>query len=527
MSNGQNGADIGKHSSDHDFSTALMVLIGGFMLYILLVMVIKYLALVSPYFFYIFTMPVFSLAGGRVSAFIIVMIYALICLGVAFFLKKKNGKWGTTAIAYSIFWVFVALGELVFFSRTKEGMISTPLTSHVTKFCNPENDGILYILSCQNTVDDIGAIPVILIILIATVPNIVFGLNALFVSIRNFGRLAKHPKKLAMQRIPNVDALINTVAPKQPHLQIYKDIDPNKIDWNSGQLRLMDTPRRYCFENDLIDGFVKRPSKYNASSYKDEGGTKNTKHKLSFDENEDYVPTIDIEKFEEVMMKDLGEIYTSVDALTSTETVVLALSLSLACRGDLNMDEKEAEGVLKDVQAKCDELFIWVAKDIQTKHKVNLGFEAYPKLEEYRDLIRKWQSHPIAVEIFNNHAYVNTIILRCLTDAKKLGVFQPSSLRWLMFYDRPLFAVVQNESRPSVFAENAATSSHYEFERKAGKKIHRPMFQIAYDGFMDNLREYSYEKKVVKAWELYKDTGDASKMIELRIVSKNFKYGKS
>lgn len=527
MSNGQNGADLGKGSSDHDFSTALMVLIGGFMLYILLIMLIKYLALISPYFYYIFTMPVFSLAGGRISAFIIVMFYALICFGIAFFFKYKNNKWGTTSLAYGIFWVLVAFGELIFFNKTEEGMISTPLTAHVTKFCNPENDGILYILSCQNSIDDVGNIPVLLIILIAMLPNMVFGLNALFVSIRNFGRLAKHPKKLAKQRIPNVDALINLVAPKQPHLLIYKDIDPNKIDWNSGQLRLMDTPRRYCFENDLVDNFVKRPSKYNASSYKDESGTKQTKYKLTFDDNEDYVPTIDIEKFEQAMMKDLGEIYTSIDALSATQTVVLGLSLSLACRGDLNMDEDEAEGILEDIQGKCDELFAWVAKDIKTKHKVNLGFEAYPKLDDYRKLIAKWQSHPIAVEIFDNHAYTNTIILRCLTDAKKLGVFQPSSLRWLMFYDRPLFAVVQNESRPSVFAENAATSSHYEVERKAGKKIHRPMFQIAYDGFMDNLREYSYEKKIVKAWQHYKDTGDASKMIELRIVSKHFKYGKS
>ena len=133
--------------------------------------------------------------------------------------------------------------------------------------------------------------------------------------------------------------------------------------------------------------------------------------------------------------------------------------------------------------------------------------------------------HDTAKDIFLNHAYTHTIILRCLTDAKKLGVFQPSTLRWLMFYDRPLLAVVQNESRPSVFAENAATSSHYYVELKAKKRIYKPKLQIAYDGFMDNLRQYKYSKKKVQAWELYKQTGDASAMIREKMVSENFKYG--
>lgn len=522
---------VQQHNDAQELNNILMFSFGGFLLYLLLIIIIKYLAYVSPYFYYFFTMPVFAFAGGRVTAGLIVLSYALICLGIAFLAKAKKGKLNTTALAYSVFWVFIAIGEFLFFKKTESGMISTPLTKHVEMFCNPSNDGILYIFSCQATIDDINKMPIAMIIMVILLPNFVYAIYALIQVFRNFANLAKHPKKQAKKFIPDVDSLINTVAPHQPHLQLYKDIDPNKIDWNSGQLRLMDSPRRYCFENDLVDNFVKRPSKKNPSAFKDESGTKvvNKEYKFEFEdmnEKPDLVPSLDIEKFERTMVNDLGEIFTNVESLNACQVIVMGLALSLACRADLKMDEKGAKSVLNEVHKKCDEVFEWVAQDIHKKYKVKIGMERYPKLQEFRDMITRWDDHPIAKEIYANHAYVNTIILRCLTDAKKLGVFQPSSLRWLMFYDRKLFAVIQNESRPSVFAENAATSSHFFYELKAGKKIPRPMMQIAYNGFMDNLREYSYSKKEVLAWKHFKKTGDASKMIELQMVSEKFKYGR-
>lgn len=518
----------GKYQHEQDLSTMLMLLFGGFFAYLLLIIIIKYLAFISPYFYYPFTMPVFAFANNRFMAGFIVLLYALLCVGLAFLAKKRKGKFSWSSVVYAVFFVFVAIGEFLFFKKTEAGQVSTPLTKHVTELCGPESDGMFYIFTCQKTVEDIGQNPISYIILIVLLPNLIYGIHSLILVARNFVNLSKHPKTKAKQRIPNVDALINLVAPKQPHLQIYKDIDPNKIDYNSGQLRLMDSPRRYCFENDLVDSFVKRPTKQNPSHFKDDTGTRHLtkQHKFVFEENVDYVPSLNVDKFEQAMTADLGEIFTSVDELTACQTIVLGLALSLSCRADLNMEEDEAEDILKEIHKKCDELFIWVAKDIHTKHKVNIGMERYPKLQEFRDMITRWDDHPIAKEIFANHAYVNTIILRCLTDAKKLGVFQPSSLRWLMFYDRKLFAVVQNESRPSVFAENAATSSHFYFELKAGVKIPRPMIQIAYDGFVDNLSEYKYQKKHVLAWRHYKKTGDASKMIEYKMVSENFKYGK-
>ena len=96
----------------------------------------------------------------------------------------------------------------------------------------------------------------------------VYGLSAILNIMGNFFGLSKHPKSAAKRRIGNVDALINTVAPYQPHLLIYRDLDPNLVDYNSGQLRFMDSPKRLCFENDLVNGFTRRPSKYDPSTYK-------------------------------------------------------------------------------------------------------------------------------------------------------------------------------------------------------------------------------------------------------------------
>lgn len=517
----------GQYSSENDTSIGLMFAVGGFFLYILFLILIKYLAIVSPYFFYPFTMPVYAFAGSGFTASMIVMAYSLIAFAIALIPKFTGGKirWG--AFTYGIFWLFVAAGELLFFKTNELGQATSPLTSHVSKFCNPSENGLLYIMSCQNGMDDMQGYATLTIILTALVPNMVYGLTAIVNTVSNYGGLMKHPKSIAKRRIADVDALIDAVAPHQPHLLIYKDIDPNRIDHNSGQLRLMDTPRRFCFENNLVSGFTKRPSKYNPSTYKkvNEPDSIDKNLKFTVADESDYVPRLDIDKFEEVMMQALGEVFTSIDALTPTQTVVLGIALSLTCRADLNMSDEDAKKILKSTERQCDEIFKWAHIDLKTAHKVNLGFAAYPHLEQFREAIAEWRDHPIAVEVFNNHAYINTIILRCLTDAKKLGVFQPSTLRWLLFYDRPLFAVVQNESRPSVFAENAATSSHYYVELKAGKKIYEPKLQIAYDGIMDNLREYQYSKKRVEAWEHYKNTGDAQKMITEKMVSEDFKYG--
>lgn len=517
----------GQYSTENDTSIGLMFAVGGFFLYILFLILIKYLALVAPYFFYPFTMPVYVFAGSGLSAALIVIVYSIISFAVAFLPKVAGSRirWG--AFTYGIFWLVVACGEFLFFKTNELGQVTSPLTAHVSKFCNPSDNSLLYIASCQYGIDDMQGYSTLSIILAVLIPNMVYGLNAIINTFGNYGSLMRHPKSIAKRRIADVDALINTVAPHQPHLLIYKDIDPNLIDYNSGQLRLMDTPRRFCFENNLVDGFTKRPSKYNPSSYKkvNEPDAIDKNMKFSLPDESDYVPTLDVDKFEEVMMQSLWEVFTSVEALSPTQTVVLSIALSLTCRGDLHMSEDDAKKILKETEAQCDDIFKWSHIDLKTAHKVNLGFAAYPKLQEFRDAIYKWIDHPIAQEVFNNHAYINTIILRCLTDAKKLGVFQPSTLRWLTFYDRPLFAVVQNESRPSVFAENVATSSHYHVELKAGKKIYAPQLQIAYDGMMNNLREYHYSKKRVSAWEHYKNTGDAQMMIEEKMVSEDFKYG--
>lgn len=526
--NGHQGGQQGNqmHATDNDLNSGLMLVFGGFFLYILLMILIKYLALISTYIFYPFAMPVFAFAKNGIMAGLIVLIYSVVAFAIAIYFKIAKGKIKWSAFSYGVFWLFVAAGEMLFF-KNSAGQVSTPMTAHISKFCNPQDTGVLYLLSCRNTMADIEAIPMVFIILSALVPNIAYGLSGILHVVGNFTGLSKHPKSAAKRKISNVNDLINTVAPYQPHLLIYKSLDPNLVDYNSGQLRFMDSPRRFCFEHDLVNGFTRRPSKYDPSTYKKFNDIDLQDKNLQFQlaEDDDYVPRLDNTKFEEVMMQSLGEVFTSVEALTPTQTAILGIALPLTCRADLNMSEDEAKAILKQTVRQCDEIFKWVAVDINTKHKVNLGFAAYPKLDEFREIIKKWMQHDTAKAIFANHAYTHTIILRCLTDAKKLGVFQPSTLRWLMFYDRSLFAVVQNESRPSVFAENAATSSHYYVELKAKKRIYQPKLQIAYNGFMDNLRQYRYSEKKIKAWELYKQTGDASAMMKEKMVSENFKYG--
>ena len=122
----------------------------------------------------------------------------------------------------------------------------------------------------------------------------------------------------------------------------------------------------------------------------------------------------------------------------------------------------------------------------------------HPDYDKFKiELQNKWFKHPVMQRIFQKHAYVNTIIYEVIMNARLVGVLQPSSTRWLRLYDRELFALVQNVGRPSVFAENMASVSHYYAEKRNKQRLLRPEFQAAYSGFSERLSSFLYTKEDV------------------------------
>jgi len=79
-------------------------------------------------------------------------------------------------------------------------------------------------------------------------------------------------------------------------------------------------------------------------------------------------------------------------------------------------------------------------------------------------------------------------------------------------------------NRPSSFAENIATVAHYKEERREGVAINRPMFQSAYNGLVERVREFKYEDAAITSWYEWKKDGDPTGLAKLGFMSLETAY---
>lgn len=478
---------------------------------------IQYAALVARYVFALFTTPVWmaSNAGGTIASMIMILLYAIICFAIAgvrkLVLKKSWLFWATAGGL----WVLIAVLELAMTSNF------SLLTRSMDIYCNPSSGGLLAVLSCQNGIDEIQANGTVANVIFSVIPNIVIGWATFYTIAMGIVKTrSEHPHAL-MTQIHTVDTLIKDQKQQYAHLLFYDKVNPNTMLNTVGQMRLMDNSRKFVFENDLVSNFTIRPDLANSSNFGKQFGKKPVAPALedySF-KTDELVPVIDAAKFEKLMNEQLGEPWAGVENLGASAVILLAVALPRACCLDENIDSKTADAVKDQLDAMIADVWAWMAKSIDKDGNILHEVSEFTKLEEYREIIYDWVEHKIAQGYLEEHAYVNTFILRTLEEAKRLGVMQPSNFRWLKTHDRALWAVVQNVNRPSAYAENIATTSHYKEERAAGKRINKPKFQGAYNGLVDRVREFKYDKDVVEAWHTWKTKGDPTGLVQLGWVS--------
>ena len=75
-------------------------------------------------------------------------------------------------------------------------------------------------------------------------------------------------------------------------------------------------------------------------------------------------------------------------------------------------------------------------------------------------------------------------------------------MRWIRFYDRTMWALLQSIGRPSFFCENMAAMSHYQAECVLGEKIYQPQFEVAIAGLEAQIQTFEYEKDFIDKLEL-------------------------
>lgn len=489
----------------------------GLVFSVALITLIQYAALVARYIFSPFVTPVWLVgkAYGTTGSFIVILAYAAICAVIALIfklaLKKKYWYW----VSATGLWLLIAMFEIAM------GADFSLFTRNMDLFCNPSTIGLGAIFTCENGIDDIAANGVTANIIYSIVPNLVIGWPTFFaIGAGIMKTRSEHPRAL-MTKIHSIDSLITDQKGQYPHLLFYDKINPNTLPNTAGQMRLMDSSRKFCFENDLVANFTIRPDMANSSNFGKQFGKKPVAPELtdySF-KSDDLVPVIDAAKFEKLMNEQLGEPWAGVENLKPAAVILLAIALPRACCIDGNIDSATAKAVDKAFLIRIKEVWEWAALDISRPETDMRDIYDFAKIEEYRDVIYDWIEHPIAKSFLEEHAYVNTVLFRTLEAAKKLGVMQPSNFRWLKYHDRMIWAIVQNVNRPSGYAENIGTLSHYKEERKAAKRINKPKFQGAYNGLVERAREFAYSEDIIAAWHQWKMDRDPSGLVRLGFVS--------
>lgn len=508
------------------------IIVGVFL--VLMSVVVRYLAIFAIYVYAPLLYPVWVMGYkyGTFASSSLIFVYAGVCLGIAAYYFMKKGSIKYFWLVWGVVWILAGVFEIVI------GAKDSMLTGYMNVYCAPTPKHYWSaIFNCRNTVESLMSMPIFLVVGYSILPNIVlFATPMLTDLVGGFFRLSKeHPKALSTQ-VHNIDSLIKSQKVMYPHLKIYDVLNPNDYPIFKGQLRLLDSSRRFVFDRRMVTGFVARASVASENAYMPDSplGQNDMERMEDLDINtSDRIPVIDPDKFTKEITHQLGAIWTGSQDLTATETILLSIALPRACVVSESISLELAKEVNDDCFRRIDEVNEWVAINIENKVKVldlekrgkriseklwklaSRDINDFPKLEEYREAIDAWLEEPIAQEIFNNHAYNRTIIFRALEEAKKLGVMQPSSFRWLKFYDREMWALVENVNRPSGFVENIGAYSHYKAERRTGKAIYKPMIQAAYNGLMERIGEFKYTEKVISTWEEYISTTDEDKKSEL------------
>lgn len=304
-----------------------------------------------------------------------------------------------------------------------------------------------------------------------------------------------HPGKKFV-RTHTLDSFIAEQKQNYHHLLVYSEFNLLQVNQNEGPLMGMKTVQEFALEHGLVIAEESRII-----------NTIDNRTTKSQDDQNEKVPVIDRDVLIPILRVQLGALWVGVDFITDAEAILLAMYLPRAC----SVDPLMHDDVFKEIQASCkkleDEYWEIAAKDILTSEKFAPngeypdGSPIYPdgkkslkvfKIPERKAIINKYIDHPVSVRLLQKHAYTRTFLIAVVYEARKLGVMAPCQLRWLKFYDREMWALLQNIGRPSFFSENMGAVSHYTAETVAQGPIYQPHFDIAIRGYEHQIKTYFY-----------------------------------
>jgi intracellular multiplication protein IcmP len=354
-------------------------------------------------------------------------------------------------IRYVQLWLINALGSVV----DLPGI--TPVRDWVQEMCQP--DGLISL--CHR---DFSTVKWKDISNSSIAMNLFFLILMVVMCVRMFlVANATHPK-IRFTKTHNIKSFVKENKPLYPHLRLFSEIDLISQPLDHPVFGMSLTSRQFAYRHRLISGWKEET-------------------------DGSWTPTLDREKTSQVFRVQLGRHWTKPTDLSTSETLLVAIAMPRVAATDPSLDEAKFKDAMKD----SENLLKWCwdqfkppapAKKKKGEAEDNPLAWLRPKIDlEYpRSIIDKYIDHPAVRALIERHAYNRTIIFALFMQARRLGVLQPAEMRWMRFFDRELWYVLETIGRQAGFAEAAAVLSHYLYESKSGTALVEPQLDKAING---------------------------------------------
>lgn len=204
--------------------------------------------------------------------------------------------------------------------------------------------------------------------------------------------------------------------------------------------------------------------------------------------------SLDTNKCDSIMVRQLGKPWTGVDSLPPMERALAICLMGIACGGKHKIEGNKLLNQISKtfVQAEEDQDGNIIGKSEADLSGVNALYHQVKKRPEVRGILGK-------------HAYEYTVLMRLLDrrlglGARSKGKLSPKRFHWLKPHNEQLWRVLHRVGAQTPWAEGMAAFHHYENEIRVGVKLLQPATQGATYALVKSLykQQWIYDKELAK-----------------------------
>lgn len=373
--------------------------------------------------------------------------------------------------------------------------------------------------------------------------NIFFLFLMVGISIKMFLKMDKNHPSSKFTKIHNLNSFVKEQRVNYEHLKMFNDIDLIDKSINDPLYGMSLSSKQFVHHYQLISGWEVDSNK------------------------KDFVPFLNRNKTEALFIKQLGRPFSGWRNLSTSQKMIFSILIPLCAATKTGLSNEDFESYLADSeamrkaawaqfklgntsadvdafnesQAKALERVLIMNESDQKQYKQSHPnwkhltfmndeqFEHYKALKEgeiddlwltdpevdhaiFEATIAKYSSSEQVKSILHRFAYINTVIYEMMSQARRLGVLQPAEFRWLRFFDRPLWYVINSIGRRTPYAEAAAVHCHYMAELVGECSYIQPMVNPAIDALNRQIQSYKYTQEQIidpkgldEMWQIYSD----------------------